>query len=122
MLESQTLLKCRWWLACLAAVCGFSAARAVLAEATRPNIIIIMPDDIGYGDFGCLGNPIIRTPSIDALSRQSVRFTDFHVSPTCAPTRAALMTGRHEFKNGVTHTIYERERLSVHCITLAQVV
>jgi arylsulfatase A-like enzyme len=81
-----------------------------------------MPDDIGYGDFACLGNPIIHTPSIDALSRESVRFTDFHVSPTCAPTRAALMTGRHEFKNGVTHTIYERERLTLHAITIAQLL
>ncbi|HUP87762.1 MAG TPA: arylsulfatase [Longimicrobiales bacterium] len=115
-------IKCRWWLACLAACCGFGVDQATLADATRPNIIIIMPDDVGYGDFGCLGNPIIRTPSIDALWRDSVRFTDFHVSPTCAPTRAALMTGRHEFKNGVTHTIYERERLTLHAITLAQVL
>jgi arylsulfatase A-like enzyme len=81
-----------------------------------------MPDDIGYGDFSCHGNPIIRTPSIDALSRESVRFTDFHVSPTCAPTRAALMTGRHEFKNGVTHTINERERLTLKATTLAQML
>ena len=81
-----------------------------------------MADDIGYGDFACLGNPIIHTPTIDALSRESVRFTDFHVSPTCAPTRAALMTGRHEFKSGVTHTIYERERLSLQVTTLAQVL
>jgi arylsulfatase A-like enzyme len=120
MLQSQTLF--RWWLACLAAVCGFGVDRPLFAEAARPNIIIIMPDDIGYGDFGCLGNPIIRTPSIDAFWQQSVRLTDFHVSPTCAPTRAALMTGRHEFKNGVTHTIYERERLTLHAITLAQVL
>ncbi len=81
-----------------------------------------MPDDVGYGDIACLGNPIIHTPSIDAFWRESVRFNDFHVSPTCAPTRAALMTGRHEFKSGVTHTIYERERLSLHATTLAQVL
>src|SRR3954468_21064727 len=92
------------------------------ASTGAPNIIIVMPDDIGYGDFSCHGNPIIRTPSIDALSRESVRFTDFHVSPTCAPTRAALMTGRHEFKNGVTHTIAERERLTLHATTVAQVL
>lgn len=88
----------------------------------RPNIIIVMPDDVGYGDIACLGNPIVHTPSIDALWRESVRFTDFHVSPTCAPTRAALMTGRHEFKSGVTHTINERERLSLQAVTLAQVL
>lgn len=95
---------------------------SAVAAPSAPNIIIVMPDDIGYGDFSCHGNPIIRTPSIDALSRESVRFTDFHVSPTCAPTRAALMTGRHEFKNGVTHTINERERLSLNATTLAQML
>jgi arylsulfatase A-like enzyme len=100
----------------------FGLSIATNAAPTRPNIIIVMPDDIGYGDFSCHGNPIIRTPSIDALSRESVRFTDFHVSPTCAPTRAALMTGRHEFKNGVTHTINERERLTLQATTLAQVL
>jgi arylsulfatase A-like enzyme len=81
-----------------------------------------MPDDIGYGDIACLGNPIVRTPSIDNFWNESVRFTDFHVSPTCAPTRAALMTGRHEFKNGVTHTVHERERLTLRATTLAQVL
>jgi arylsulfatase len=88
----------------------------------RPNIVIVMPDDVGYGDFSCLGSPIIRTPHIDAFHAQSVRFTNFHVSPTCAPTRSALMTGRHEFKSGVTHTVFERERLSLRATTLAQVL
>lgn len=92
------------------------------APSGRPNIIVVMPDDVGYGDFSCLGSPIVRTPHVDAFWRQSVRFTDFHVSPTCAPTRAALMTGRHEFKSGVTHTIFERERLSPKAITIAQVL
>ncbi len=92
------------------------------APARRPNIVIIMPDDVGYGDFACNGNPIIKTPAIDALAAHSVRFTDFHVSPTCSPTRSALMTGRHEFKNGVTHTIMERERLTLKATTLAQVL
>ncbi|MDB6174944.1 MAG: arylsulfatase family protein [Chthoniobacteraceae bacterium] len=92
------------------------------AETRRPSIILVMPDDIGYGDFACLGNPLIKTPAVDAFWAQSLRFTDFHVSPTCAPTRAALLTGRHEFKNGVTHTIYERERLAPDAITLAQIL
>jgi arylsulfatase A-like enzyme len=88
----------------------------------RPNIILVMADDVGYGDFACLGNPIIKTPNIDAFHARSVRFRDFHVSPTCAPTRAALLTGRHEFKSGVTHTILERERLSLRAVTLANVL
>ncbi|MDB6153651.1 MAG: atsA 1, partial [Chthoniobacteraceae bacterium] len=66
------------------------------ADIKRPGIILVMPDDIGYGDFACLGNPVIKTPAVDGFWAQSVRFTDFHASPTCAPTRAALMTGRHE--------------------------
>jgi arylsulfatase A-like enzyme len=88
----------------------------------KPNIILVMPDDAGYGDYRCLGNPIIRTPSVDAFKEQSLLFTKFHVSPTCAPTRAALMSGRHEFKNGVTHTIYERERMSLRTFTLPQML
>jgi arylsulfatase A-like enzyme len=59
---------------------------------------------------------------VDALWKESVRFTEFHVSPTCSPTRAALMSGRHEFKNGVTHTILERERMSLKTVTIAQVL
>jgi arylsulfatase A-like enzyme len=92
------------------------------APSSRPNIIIVMTDDQGYGDLGFTGNPIIRTPHIDAFAKESIRFTDFHASPTCAPTRAALMTGRHEFRSGVTHTIQERERLNLKATTIAQVL
>jgi arylsulfatase len=88
----------------------------------KPNIILIMTDDQGYGELGCHGNKIIKTPNLDKLYTESVRFTDFQVSPTCSPTRAALMTGKHEFRSGVTHTIYERERLSLKSITIAQVL
>ena len=70
---------------------AFVPALAVTAGAAEslPNIIIVMPDDVGYGDFSCLGSPIVKTPSIDAFSRDCVRFTDFHVSPTCALPRGA---------------------------------
>jgi arylsulfatase len=98
------------------------ARAAETASSPRPNIIVVMPDDVGWGDFGCHGNPIIKTPAVDGFWRESVRFTDFHVSPTCAPTRAALLTGRHEFKNGVTHTIEERERLTLQAVTLPEVL
>jgi arylsulfatase len=81
-----------------------------------------MSDDQGYGELSCHGNPILRTPHLDRLHRESVRFTDFHVSPTCAPTRAALLTGRHEFRSGVTHTILERERLDLDALTLPQLL
>lgn len=87
-----------------------------------PNVILVMTDDQGYGDLSCHGNPILKTPNIDQFYRESVRFTEFHNSPTCAPTRSALLTGRHEFRNGVTHTILERERLTLKATTFPQVL
>lgn len=101
-------------------LCAVVALRA--ADATKPNIVFIITDDQGYGDISAHGNPILKTPHLDRLRSESVRFEDFHVSPTCAPTRSALFTGRHEFKNGVTHTVLERERLAPGAITLAQVL
>jgi len=95
---------------------------AVAAQAAGPNIIFILTDDQGYGDLSAHGNPILKTPNLDRLHAEGARFTDFHVSPTCAPTRSALLTGRHEFRNGVTHTIHERERLTPKATTLAQVL
>ncbi|HUY91595.1 MAG TPA: arylsulfatase [Pirellulales bacterium] len=110
------------FLAALALVFATGATHAVAGSDAKPNIIIVMPDDVGYGDYACLGSPIVKTPAADAFWRESVRFTHFHVSPTCAPTRSALMTGRHEFENGVTHTILERERLTLEATTLAQML
>lgn len=83
----------------------------------RPNILLIITDDQGYGDIKSHGNPTVRTPNLDALGQQSVRLANFHVSPTCAPTRCALLTGRHEFRSGVTHTIQERERMDLRATT-----
>ena len=108
------------WLA--TALVAVVAAEVSAEPHARPNIVLVMPDDVGYGDYGCHGNPIIKTPSVDAFWGESVRFTQFHVSPTCSPTRSAIMTGRHEFKNGVTHTILERERMTLAATTLAQVL
>jgi arylsulfatase A-like enzyme len=109
-----------------AAILGFIPAHLFAADAAtasrQPNIILIVTDDQGYGDFSCHGNPILKTPNLDRLHDEGVRFTDFHVSPTCSPTRASLMTGRHEFRSGVTHTIFERERLSLGATTFPQVL
>ncbi len=99
-----------------------SVLPATAHAAQPPNIILILSDDQGYGDFSCHGNPVLKTPNLDRLHDESVRFTDFHVSPTCAPTRSALLSGKHEFKNGVTHTIFERERMSLKTTTIAQVL
>ncbi|MCK0157301.1 arylsulfatase [Cellulophaga sp. F20128] len=89
---------------------------------SRPNIIFVMTDDQGMGDLSCMGNKVVKTPHIDAFYKKSTRFTEYHVSPTCAPTRAALMSGRHEFRVGVTHTILERERMALDVHTLPQVL
>jgi arylsulfatase A-like enzyme len=88
----------------------------------RPNIVLILADDQGYGDVARHGNPVVKTPNLDRLHDESARFVDFRVSPTCSPTRASLMTGRHEFRSGVTHTVHERERLSLKATTIARVL
>jgi arylsulfatase A-like enzyme len=90
--------------------------------AAKPNIIVILTDDQGYGDFSCNGNPILKTPNMDHLHNEGVRFKDFHACTSCAPTRSALFSGAHEFRSGVTHTILERERMSLRTVTLAQVL
>jgi arylsulfatase len=90
------------------------------SKARGPNIIFIITDDQGYGDLSCHGNPILKTPNIDRLFAEGVRFNNYHVSPTCAPTRSAIMSGKHEFRNGVTHTIHERERLNLKTFTFPQ--
>ncbi len=71
----------------------------------RPNVIFVITDDQGYGDLSCTGNPVLRTPNIDAFHDDAVRFTNFHVGPTCAPTRASLLTGHYSGSTGVWHTI-----------------
>ena len=61
--------------------------------AERPNVIIVLTDDQGFGDLSLTGNPILKTPNMDQLAREGVQFTNFHVDSYCTPTRAALMTG-----------------------------
>ena len=100
-----------------------AVAASSQAQTTRPpNIVLVMTDDQGYGDLAVLGNKVVKTPNLDRLHAESLRFTDFHVSPTCAPTRSALLTGKHEFRNGITHTILERERMSLQSTTIAQLL
>ncbi|MHC4250515.1 MAG: arylsulfatase [Planctomycetota bacterium] len=94
---------------------------AAAPAATKPNVILIMTDDQGYGDLSCHGHPTLKTPHLDALHAQSTRFTDFHVSPTCSPTRAALMTGRYNNRTGVWHTIMGRSILLRDEVTMADV-
>ncbi len=92
------------------------------ALAATPDIILILADDMGYGDLGKHGNPVLKTPRLDALHDESVRFTDFAVSPSCSPTRAALLTGRDPLRQGVTHTLPPREHLNQSAILLPQLL
>ena len=90
-------------------------------KGKRPNVVLVITDDQGYGDLGCHGNAVIRTPNLDWLYTQSVRMTDFHVDPTCSPTRSALMTGHYSTRTGVWHTIMGRSLLGKHEVTMADV-
>ena len=101
----------------------FLVERVAAADSlagSRPNIVLVMTDDQGMGDLSCMGNQVLRTPNIDRFYEMSTRLTDFQVSPTCAPTRAALMSGRPPFKVGVTHTILQRERMAPDVFTMPQ--
>jgi arylsulfatase A-like enzyme len=99
-----------------------AAASAPLLNAesqSRPNVVLIMTDDQGYGDLSCHGNPILKTPHIDALHARSLHLVNYHVSPTCSPTRSALLTGRYTDSTGAWHTIMGRSLLRKDEITLA---
>ena len=87
----------------------------------RPNVILVITDDQGYGDLGCTGHPWLKTPRIDAFHDDAVRLTDFHVSPLCTPTRGALMTGRRPVRNGAWATCWGRSILRKSETTMADV-
>jgi arylsulfatase A-like enzyme len=103
----------------LSATIGFAADSLA---GSAPNVVLVMTDDQGYGPVGRHGHPWIQTPNLDKLYDTSVRFTRFLVAPTCSPTRSALMTGRHPMRNGITHTILERERMALDATILPQVL
>jgi len=100
-----------------------------LAAATKPNIVVILVDDMGYSDIGCYGGEI-NTPNLDKLAQTGVRFTQFHNTARCCPTRAALLTGLYPHQAGVGHMTQEHHdadghllagysgRLNDHCLTI----
>ena len=90
------------------------------SDNKQPNVIIVITDDQGYGDLGCTGNPVIQTPNLDRLANESVWLTDYHVAPTCSPTRAALMSGHWTNRTGAWHTIMGRSMLREDEGTLGQ--
>lgn len=87
-------------------------SQSLLFTCTRrrkPNFVLIMADDLGYGDIGCYGNSFINTPNLDAMAENGLKFTDFHSNgPVCTPTRAALLTGRYQQRAGLPGVIYVR--------------
>ncbi|MEK6237099.1 MAG: arylsulfatase, partial [Planctomycetales bacterium] len=91
------------------------------AASAKPNVILVITDDQGYGDVAAHGNTMIKTPNLDKLHGQAVRLTDFHVDPTCSPTRSALMSGRYSTRTGVWHTIMGRSLMSGAELTVAEV-
>lgn len=91
-----------------------------LGAEKAPNVLLILTDDQGFGDVGFQGNPYLRTPHLDALAEGGIRFEHFLASSTCSPSRASLLTGRHEFRNQVTHTIEGRYLLRADAPTMAE--
>jgi len=90
--------------------------------APPPNVILIMTDDQGYGDFGIAGNQLINTPHLDQLARESASMSDFYVSPVCSPTRANLMTGRYNYRTGIVSTNAGRSMMHPEETTIAEVL
>ncbi|QEF98542.1 Arylsulfatase precursor [Stieleria maiorica] len=88
--------------------------------AAPPNVVFVISDDQGYGDLGCTGNPIIKTPHIDQLASESSGLSDYHVAPTCSPTRCSLLTGHWTNRTGVWHTIMGRSMLRENEVTVGQ--
>lgn len=100
---------------------GLFALTIISSAQKKPNVIVVITDDQGFNDLGSMGNPYIKTPNIDAFYEQSVRFTNYHVSTTCAPSRAALMTGRHSNRVNAYHTIMGRSLLFEDEVILPQI-
>ncbi len=106
----------------LALTLGAFEASADARPADRPNIILIMTDDQGYGDVGFHGNDQVETPHIDRLADESVELRRFYASPVCAPTRASLMTGRYHYRTGVLHTSRGAAKMHGDETTLAELL
>ena len=108
-----------FFLIVLAAVLSVTPAAPA---ASRPNVILIITDDQGHGDLGFHRNPKIRTPNMDRLALEGVRFENFHVNPVCSPTRASLLTGRYYYRTGIVDTYLGRSMMHSDEITIAQML
>jgi len=91
------------------------------APAQTPNVVLIMTDDQGYGDFGVMGNRVIETPHLDAMAGRSASMSTFYVCPVCTPTRACLMTGRYNYRTRAIDTYVGRAMMEPAEVTVAEV-
>jgi arylsulfatase A-like enzyme len=121
-LEQFMRIDQRLRLPALSIVFILASSYASAPAAERPNVLLIITDDQGYGDLGVHGNPKIKTPHLDKFAGQSVRIKNFFVSPVCAPTRASLLTGRYNFRTSVVDTYLGRAMMHPDEVTLAQVL
>jgi arylsulfatase len=101
-------------LSCLFSTSGYSQQ--------HPNVVLIITDDQGYGDFGFTGNPHVKTPYLDRLAGESIRFNNFYVSPVSAPTRSSLMTGRYSLRTGVRDTNNGGAIMATTEVTIAEIL
>jgi arylsulfatase A-like enzyme len=101
---------------------GLAAPAVLPAKARRPNVLVILTDDQGYGDLSLHGNPVLKTPNMDRIAREGVRFTQFHVCPVCSPTRSSFLTGRYNYRTGVVDTYNGRSLMRPDEVTLAQML
>jgi arylsulfatase A-like enzyme len=99
-----------------------TVACSARAAGDRPNILLVITDDQGYGDLSLHGNPHLKTPNLDRIAKEGVQFTQFHVSPVCAPTRSSLMTGRYNYRTGVVDTYLGRAMMYPDEVTLPEIL
>jgi arylsulfatase A-like enzyme len=92
------------------------------ADGPRPNVVLIITDDQGFGDVAIHGNDKIRTPNMDRIAREGVQFTQFQVCPVCSPTRSSLMTGRYNYRTGVVDTYLGRSMMRPDEVTVAEML
>jgi arylsulfatase A-like enzyme len=109
--------------ACLIAILAHTNLHAN-PEGSKPNILFILTDDQGYGDLSCYGSQVISTPNIDRLCDEGMKFESFYVHNRCSPTRAALMTGCHADRTGISSVVYRRDGkgLNQDEITIAELL
>jgi arylsulfatase A-like enzyme len=106
---------------CVSLAFLFAPVDFLSAADSPPNVIVVMTDDQGYGEFSCHGNPIAKTPNIDRLAAAAIRLADFHVAPMCTPTRGQLMTGMDAFRNAAINVSSGRTLLAPDLATMADV-